>query len=562
MGNRFCYRQKSLDGVLKMAQNMGFGSALTGFGSGYLNALRAGRSEQNSLLNAKLRKDALAQKKQESEAAGQLRALQMQDMLDARAFRRKDSENKANYNNNRLLGTAQGKVTDFYTKMQPYLKAQTPDQRKTTHDSMRSSVRSMLVAGGMDPKLAEQQAEEMIKPYGAQLQDETVDINMGPNMTDAGLMSQGVVPQSSVNAQFGGNAPAPGQNTGWQMQPDGTWGRVGTHALGTPERSYLGMQNYLGDMGNNMLRTALGGRDPKTGGFQQFQDPTIGVTEQRQGITKTVPATATYGMDELTRSQVGKNDASTKLTNVRTQQLVDLFPDQAAFLKKKVEALGAGIENTKTRTKFIGLNYDLELRKLAAQTAHQNAMAAIQGGQLSVAQQNLALRQVGLRMKAIIDPNRIGANAGAIIADLTQAKGKLPKGASSAVIDQQIARLQQLQKNMKTFEVMSTQSPQDLANANKLAQVFGEGMQGLGILGQLAGISPDTDVMRTQFYGAMAPPSAFEDPFMTDDDYYGQQDAFGNHPLAYPGQAARGFNLGGSGFGGMSPNGMGIRFGG
>jgi hypothetical protein len=42
-----------------MAQNMGFGSAVTGFGTGYLNALRQGRSEQNSLLNAKLRKDAL-----------------------------------------------------------------------------------------------------------------------------------------------------------------------------------------------------------------------------------------------------------------------------------------------------------------------------------------------------------------------------------------------------------------------------------------------------------------------------------------------------------------------
>jgi hypothetical protein len=503
-----------------MAQNMGFGSALTGFGSGYLSALKQGRAEQNSLLSAKLRKDALTQKKQESEAAGQLRALQMADMLDARAFRRKDSENKANYNNNRLLGTAQGKVTDFYTKMQPYLKAQTPDQRKTTHDSMRSSVRSMLVAGGMDPKLAGQQAEEMIKPYGAQLQDETVDINLGPNMTNEGLMSQGMVPQSSVNAQFGGNAPAPGKDSGWQMQPDGTWGRVGTQAIDKDARSYLGMQNYLGDMGNNMLRTALGGRDPKTGGFQQFQDPTVGVTEQRQGITKTVPATATYGMDELTRSQVGKNDASTKLTNVRTQQLVDLFPDQAAFLKKRVEALGAGIENTKTRTKFIGLNYDLELRKLAAQTAHQQAMESIGRMNADTGQQNLALRKIGLRLKAIIDPERIVVNTSAIIGDLERAKGV--KGANIPLIDQQIARLQKEQRTMKEFSHIATSDPRKLSDMNYMAKIFA---------GQVGQMSPEmqADVARFglspspyKMYDTMLGNSQYQSPFWDTEDWDNQ----------------------------------------
>ena len=544
-----------------MAQNMGFGSAVTGFGTGYLNALKQGRSEQSSLLSAKLRKDALEQKKQEATAAGSLRALQMEDLIDARRDRRDAAKDRTANATNKLLFGANAKVSDFYAKMQPIIATMDPAQRKTTHDSMRASVRGMLTAGGMKPEDADGYAESLIKPYGMQLQDETIDVNMGPDMTKDGLMSSGMVPQSSINAQLGGAAPAPGQSTDWQIQPDGTWGRVGTQALDTTTRSYLGMQNYLGNMGQNMLATAAGGRDPSGGrGFQQYQDPTFGITEQRQGVTKTMPATATYGIDKKNQSIIAKNDASTRMATVKTDQLVSLFPDQAAFLKKKVEALGAGIENTKTRTKFMGLNYDLELRKLAAQTAHQNAMTAIQGGQLSVAQQNLALRQVGLRMKAIIDPNRIGANAGAIIADLTQAKGKLPKGASSAVLDQQIARMQQLQKNMKTFEIMSTQSPQDLANANKLAQVLGEGMQGLGILGQLSGVSPDTDAMRMQLYGGMAPQSAFEDPFMTDDDYYGEQDAFGNHPLAYPGQAARAFNTGGTGSRPMSPNGMGIPF--
>lgn len=506
-----------------MAQNMGFGSALTGFGSGYLNALKAGRAEQNSLLSAKLRKDALAQKKQESAAASQLRALQMEDMLDARAFRRKDSENKAAYNNNRLLGTAQGKVTDFYTKMQPYLKAQTPEQRKTTHDSMRSSVRSMLVAGGMDPKLADQQAEQMIKPYGAQLQDETVDINMGPNMTDAGLMSQGVVPQSSVDAQFGGNAPAPGANTGWQMQPDGTWGRVGSQRLDPNLRAMMGMQNYLGDIGNNLTRTALGGRNPATNNkgnydFQQYQDPTYGVTEQRAGVTKTVPATAAYGMDELTRSQVGKNDASTKLTNVKTDQLVSLFPDQAKLLQTKIESLAANMGLTKERTKFIGLNYDLDLRKHAAQVAHQNAMESIGRMNADTGQKNLALRKIGLRLKAIIDPERIIVNTSAIIGDLERAKGV--KGANIPLIDQQIARLQKEQRTMKEFSHIATDDPRKLSDMNYMAQIFAGQVgqiQDPQTLSELAKLGLSSSPYK--MYDTMLGNSQYQSPFWDTEDW-------------------------------------------
>ena len=542
-----------------MAQNMGFGSAVTGFGTGYLNALRQGRSEQSSLLSAKLRKDALEQKKQEATAAGSLRALQMEDLIDARRDRRDAAKDRTANATNKLLFGANAKVSDFYAKMQPVIATMDPAQRKTTQDSMRASVRGMLVAGGMKPEDADGYAESLIKPYGAALQDEMVDVPVAPNMEKEGLLSRGIIPESSVGS-LGAQTPELGQATPFSLQPDGTYGRVGKFAMDPTLRNMAGMVEVLKSNPAQLAYNASqGGMKPQEG-FSQFAPSAYGATEQRSALTEQMPATATYGIDLKNQSLIGKNNASTELTKVRTQQLVDLFPDQAAFLKKKVEALGAGIENTKTRTKFMGLNYDLELRKLAAQTAHQNAMTAIQGGQLGVAQQNLALRQVGLRMKAIIDPNRIGANAGAIIADLTQAKGKLPKGASSAVLDQQIARMQQLQKNMKTFEIMSTQSPQDLANANKLAQVLGEGMQGLGILGQLSGVSPDTDAMRMQLYGGMAPQSAFEDPFMTDDDYYGEQDAFGNHPLAYPGQAARAFNTGGTGSRPMSPNGMGIPF--
>lgn len=451
-----------------MAQNMGFGSALTGFGSGYLNALKAGRAEQNSLLSAKLRKDALAQKKQESAAASQLRALQMEDMLDARAFRRKDSENKAAYNNNRLLATAQGKVTDFYTKMQPYLKAQTPEQRKTTHDSMRSSVSSMLVAGGMDPKLAAQQAEQMIKPYGAQLQDEMVDVPYAPNMEKEGLISSGVIPESSVG-KLGALTPDLGQSTPWELQQDGTYGRVGKFAMDPSLRYMTGMLHVLGSDPVQLAYNATQGGLKPQDGFSQFAPSAYGVTEQRSALTKQVPATATYGMDELTRSQVGKNDASTGLAKVRTQQLVDLFPAQSQLLQSKISKLAADMGLTKERTKFISLNYDLDLRKHAAQVAHQKAMEALGSGQLDVAQKNLALRKVGLRLKAIIDPTRIATNASAIISDLTRARNT--PGANTALIDQQIARLKREQELMKDFSHI-TDDPRKLNDMKYMSQIF------------------------------------------------------------------------------------------
>lgn len=543
-----------------MAQNMGFGSALTGFGSGYLNALKAGRSEQNSLLSAKLRKDALAQKKQESAAASQLRALQMEDMLDARAFRRKDSENKANYNNNRLLGTAQGKVTDFYTKMQPYLKAQTPDQRKTTHDSMRTSVRSMLVAGGMDPKLADQQAEQMIKPYGAQLQDEVVDMPYAPNMEKEGLMSSGIIPESSVGT-LGSDTPDLGQSTPWQLQQDGTYGRVGKFAMDPTLRNLVGMQQVLKSDPLQLAYNANNGGLKPQEGFSQFAPSAYGATEQRSALTKQVPATATYGMDELTRSQVGKNDASTGLTKVRTQQLVELFPEQQRFYKTRNDNLVSQIKDRDIRTKLAGLGYELDLRKHAAQVAYQKAMTAVAQGNLTNAQKNTAMREVGMRIKTIIDPARIQTNAGAVIADLTQAMSK--PGADVAALKQQIARVKSIQESMMEFSRVSTQPDQAVSDATNLGRMLADTL-GSTPLGQTMGISSDPYDNRRTLLGSLPMQNPWNDPFEYDDqDYYDSQMMYGQAPLAQPGLNWRNFNSGGMGYrpAPMSPNGSGVRLG-
>lgn len=540
-----------------MAQNMGFGSAVTGFGTGYLNALRQGRSEQSSLLSAKLRKDALDQKKQEASAAGSLRAMQMEDLIDARKDRRDAAKDRTANATNKLLFGANAKVSDFYAKMQPIIATMDPAQRKTTHDSMRASVRGMLTAGGMKPEDADGYAESLIKPYGMQLEDETVEVNMGPNMTEQGLMSSGVVPQSSMNAQLGGDAPAPGQATDWQMQQDGTYGRVGSQRLDPNLRAMMGMQNYLGNMGQNMAATAAGGRNPSTGtpggyDFQQYQDPTYGVTEQRQGVTKTMPATATYGIDLKNQSLIGKNNASTELTKVRTQQLNDLFPDQAAFLKQKVASLGANIKNVETRTKFIGLNYELELRKHAAQTAHQQAMIAIEGGQLSNAQQNLALRKVGLRMKAIIDPERIINNGAAIISDLTRAMGV--KGADVPALKQQIAMVRAEQKRMKEFQHTTTSDPRKLLDAQYVSSVLANtvGRASPELQAQLQGEYGLTK-SPTAMYDRMLGTLPFDSPFYDSEDW-GENDYMGNsedvpiwNPMARAAQTMQGRMTGGAG---------------
>jgi hypothetical protein len=165
--------------------------------------------------------------------------MQMEDLIDARKDRREAAKDRAATATNKLLFGANAKVSDFYAKMQPIIATMDPAQRKTTHDSMRASVRGMLTAGGMKPEDADSYAESLIKPYGMQLQDETVEVNMGPNMTEQGLMSSGIVPQSSMNAQLGGAAPAPGQATDWQMQQDGTYGRVGSQRLGPSVRIWL-----------------------------------------------------------------------------------------------------------------------------------------------------------------------------------------------------------------------------------------------------------------------------------------------------------------------------------
>jgi hypothetical protein len=534
-----------------MAQNMGFGSAVTGFGTGYLNALRQGRSEQSSLLSAKLRKDALDQKKQEASAAGSLRAMQMEDLIDARRDRRDAAKDRTANATNKLLFGANAKVSDFYAKMQPIIATMDPAQRKTTHDSMRASVRGMLTAGGMKPEDADGYAESLIKPYGMQLQDETVDVPVAPNMEKEGLLSRGIIPESSVGS-LGAQTPELGQATPFSLQPDGTYGRVGKFAMDPTLRNMAGMVEVLKSNPAQLAYNASqGGRKPQEG-FSQFAPSAYGATEQRSALTEQMPATATYGIDLKNQSLIGKNNASTELTKVRTQQLQDLFPDQAAFLKQKVASLGANIKNVETRTKFIGLNYELELRKHAAQTAHQQAMAAIQSGQLSNAQQNLALRKVGLRMKAIIDPERIINNGAAIISDLTRAMGV--KGADVPALKQQIAMVRAEQKRMKEFQHTTTSDPRKLLDTQYVSSVLAD---------TVGKASPELQAQLQSEYGLTKSPTAmydrmlgtlpFDSPFYDSEDW-GENDYMGNsedvpiwNPMAGAAQTMQGRMTGGAG---------------
>lgn len=58
-----------------MAVSSGFGSAFTGFGSGYMNALRQGQSERSNLINAKLKREEINRKLAEDKANDAFRTL-------------------------------------------------------------------------------------------------------------------------------------------------------------------------------------------------------------------------------------------------------------------------------------------------------------------------------------------------------------------------------------------------------------------------------------------------------------------------------------------------------
>jgi hypothetical protein len=303
-----------------------------------------------------------------------------------------------------------------------------------------------------------------------------------------------------------------------------------------------------------------GGLKPQEG-FSQFAPSAYGATEQRSALTKQVPATATYGMDELTRSQVGKNDASTGLTKVRTQQLVELFPEQQRFYKTRNDNLVSQIKDRDIRTKLAGLGYELDLRKHAAQVAYQKAMTAVAQGNLTNAQKNTAMREVGMRIKTIIDPARIQTNAGAVIADLTQAMSK--PGADVAALKQQIARVKSIQESMMEFSRVSTQPDQAVSDATNLGRMLADTLGG-SPLGQLAGISSDPAINRMSLLGNLPMQNPWNDPYEYDDqDYYDSQMMYGQAPLAQPGLNLRNFNSGGMGYrpAPMSPNGSGVRLG-
>jgi hypothetical protein len=268
-----------------------------------------------------------------------------------------------------------------------------------------------------------------------------------------------------------------------------------------------------------------------------------------------MPASATYGIDPKTQSLIDKNKATTGLTNVRTQQLVELFPEQSRYMKTRNDNLVSQIKDRGVRTQLAGLGYDLDMRKHAAQVAHQNVMASIAQGNLTNAQKNTALREVTLRVKSIIDPTRIIANTGAIIGDLN--KALTTKGADVVGIKKQLARMQQIQQQMMEFSKLGTQPDQAISDATTLGRMIGEDMGGLGILGQLGGIPSNAIDARMQMLGGLPMQNPYDDPNMSDDDYYDNQDMYGTSPLSQFGQNYRSFMSGTTGA--PAPRSRGVR---
>jgi hypothetical protein len=87
--------------------------------------------------------------------------------------------------------------------------------------------------------------------------------------------------------------------------------------------------------------------------------------------------------------------------------------------------------------------------------------------------------------------------------------------------------------------------------------MIGEDMGGLGILGQLGGIPSNAIDARMQMLGGLPMQNPYDDPNMSDDDYYDNQDMYGTSPLSKFGQNYRSFMSGTTGA--PAPRSRGVR---
>jgi len=405
-----------------MAVNSGFGSALTGFGKGYLNALQFGERQKQGYLGTKLKQDDLAFRRSQELSNDAFRKWQMEDARQTAADRRASDKLSAN---DRALGLrnqaniAAANALSEDIKVISGLKG--PDQIRAWNTAQNKQ--RQILSGVYKPEDIEQHVGSVLPKPGSII----------PGITQPGLIpdAQSGDPQLINRQQFEqtrGKELMPGETPTFIDDAKKTAFQVGSSQFDPRQDAMMKMlaggmasRGGMNPVGMANLAGSIGAMyNPQAAGVNDDR-----FTYQMPMSTKMgeVPAVASYDLGAIDKAGIESKQADTNLKRQKFQIVDATKPEIIKQAELKTKLMTANILNIASMPEYRKAMVEINAGKLALAQSIGNARIAIDNAKLSQGDKRLALQEAGLQLNSTIQPLRLAAAAEVSIGKLVQAKG-------------------------------------------------------------------------------------------------------------------------------------------
>ncbi len=472
-----------------MAVSSGFGSAFTGFGSGYLNALRQGQSERSNLINAKIKREEINRKGLEDKANNEFRNLQKAYMIENQANMSKYRTDQAETSKDKLRNQTIYNATRLMTAHMPRLNSITdPLQAEAERAAVRNSVGSILsTSGHFKPEEIDSIAQSWLPSIGSEVQGSRRTVS---RIGDIDPTKTKDINYADVLKQFGNIGP--GRTTLPMQGPDGL--PMAQDINVTPRDPYQVAMSGQENMINRGVNTAptsfnpmditgiksyLKGTDVRNNNdFQGAARP-----EQRFDATSTpremyqeqVPVTARTGLSDVDQAKVALSNATTANTAQRTELAKAAFPLEMKKIGAYIDTAYAGINNIAVQNRFKEKELNFRVLQLNTQSDLTRAGHAIQRVANDIASKRLSVSEGQLQLARTLRPQEVMSGldrtitiAKQFLTEKVTALGGKKETPDMKSLREQINGMVTARSKLNTFSTQNSTNPQawqDIAEA-------------------------------------------------------------------------------------------------
>jgi len=435
-----------------MAFNSGLGSALQGFGKGYLGALQFGERQKQGYMNTKLKQDDLTFRKGQAASDAAFRQFQIKDSMEAAQDRRDSAKLTATDRAKALrtqAGIAASSALNEDLKMISGL--QGPDQLRAWNTARARQ--TQILGDVLDPEELQKHLDGVLTMPGAPM----------PGMTQPGFVAGAPMGNSKlldVGKFEGSQGPLePGKPRTFQNPTDNTFTQVGRspfdpRADAARKIMMAGMGGFnpagmaqLGSAVSNMYQPAAAGipEQQKDFGYEQNLKPEVGQ----------VPVLANYKLGALDQATVEGKQANTAKSKIQLDILQQTKPDVIKQAQLKTDKLVEGITDSKFNREYKKGIFKLQQDKFAlaktlgAATMQMNALKYDQG------ERRLANAEIMTQIKAAYDPMKMASATGLEMARLIDTRSRTTDKAQQKRIDDSIATLSKDRQRFMALGQMS-----------------------------------------------------------------------------------------------------------